>query len=146
MNTHSKVIFVLRTELEETETESKSRRNLCLLKNTERDGDPRFRRPYGSRRRVLLLSRSLFFQEAQALRNQEVECCFSLGVGFVSLSLNPLPNPNFLLLYRLFLTILLLFIVVLVFCNVDIVVDNCAICRNHIMDLCKHVISVLLLL
>lgn len=20
----------------------------------------------------------------------------------------------------------------------DIVVDNCAICRNHIMDLCKH--------
>lgn len=23
------------------------------------------------------------------------------------------------------------------FCCIDIVVDNCAICRNHIMDLCK---------
>ena len=22
----------------------------------------------------------------------------------------------------------------------DIVVDNCAICRNHIMDLCKHLL------
>ena len=25
------------------------------------------------------------------------------------------------------------------FCLTDIVVDNCAICRNHIMDLCKLV-------
>lgn len=146
MNTHSKVFFVLRTELEETETESKSRRNLCLLKNTERematlDSDVPM---------VAAGESSCSHGPSSSKKPKRFEIkkwnAVSLWAWGLSLSLNPLPNPNFLLLYLLFLTILLLFIVVLVFCNVDIVVDNCAICRNHIMDLCKHVISVLLLL
>ena len=48
-------------------------------------------------------------------------------------SLSPLStNPNFLfsLLVYYFLSVI-----------ADIVVDNCAICRNHIMDLCKRVNS-----
>ncbi|XP_027926838.1 RING-box protein 1a isoform X1 [Vigna unguiculata] len=45
-------------------------------------------------------------------------------------SLNPLLNPSFNFLHLIFFFFFFLSVVA------DIVVDNCAICRNHIMDLC----------
>jgi len=51
------------------------------------------------------------------MRYPPVECCCSLGLGCAFLTLKKIWCGT----HRI---------------SVDIVVDNCAICRNHIMDLC----------
>ncbi|KAL0426785.1 UNVERIFIED_CONTAM: RING-box protein 1a [Sesamum latifolium] len=73
------------------------------------------------RRRGLLRGRTFqsddVRQESEAIRDQEVERRRSLGLGFLSSDAEIARE----------LTLIV---------DADIVVDNCAICRNHIMDLC----------
>jgi len=56
------------------------------------------------------------------------------GLGVFLFSLNPNFSPFFFSSFWGFTVFLFFF--------ADIVVDNCAICRNHIMDLCKLVLSI----
>lgn len=68
-----------------------------------------------------------------------MECCGALGMGYVFEII--IDNNITLLLYFLCLVIVLILLLISHYINKtniisDIVVDNCAICRNHIMDLC----------